>query len=153
MNIPASRLVPILESLINPHDEDWQGITFPLRRENHELADSALPWMEAMQLAMRGDIEAVTNASGAKLRYLRLIPENARERQPEPTEEELLAKKLEKSRSTAFAATNMGVVREPVREVVVTEEFGMRRAVASGDITGYMYSLRLNQPTSARHAQ
>lgn len=138
MQIPASRLVEHLEP----------NVCLSLRNSDFTGMNPALEYAEAVRLAMRGDVEGIATKSG-KVRYLRWLPEDEREiSAPDAISID------DPGSATAFAQTKMGVFKEPVHEVTVgfCKETGIKRVIASGEICGYIYTLR-PQPATARHAQ
>lgn len=103
--------------------------------DNSGFAPS-MPYSEACALVIRGEVEGVATRNG-RIRHLRMLPEQAR------VEEIACRAAIDKSSSTAFAKTNLGVYRQPVREAIVAEDaWGMRMAVASGEIVGHVYAFR-----------
>ena len=124
MRIPASRLVDLLTP----------GV-FCLRNASFNCLNSALPFGEAVAMAVRGEIEGIATAGG-RIKYLRQLPED--ERETEIVEQQTAERE---SRSTAFARTNLGVFREPLREAIVRPTpWGHAVVRAEGEVTGYCYS-------------
>jgi hypothetical protein len=123
MRIPAVKLIDLLAP----------DRVYALRSANYTGMDEALPYTHAIAMAVRGEVEGIATAS-QRIKFLRVLPESER---PAST----VAQEIDKSRSTAFARTNLGVFRQPVREVVMHETVhGHRYAVAAGDIVGHVYT-------------
>lgn len=123
MTIPPQRLLDVIQPRID---------LFELRDSSGLLLDR-ITWSDAYSRAVRDEIEGVATAS-ERIRYFRVLPESQR---PKPAEE---AEEIHDSKSTAFANTNMGVYRERVREAVMADSCGFRKAVASGEITGFVWA-------------
>jgi hypothetical protein len=95
--------------------------------------DPAMPYTDAVAMAIRGEVEGIMTPGG-RLRYLRQLPPSERAPAPELEDE------VSDSNSTAFARTNMGVYREPVREAIVRQDpWGNRTTRSSGEIVGHVY--------------
>jgi hypothetical protein len=86
--------------------------------------DRTIAVTEAVALAIRGSIEGVGPPSG-KIVFLRWLKDEAR---PGPLDDEK-AEDGGDGGSTAFARTNMGVYREPMRSAVVREDVWGNRVV------------------------
>lgn len=133
MNIPPHQLLQYL----------WRRTDIILRGGSTPTRISAT---DAMALAQKGLIEGKATSSGKVLKFVRwlhagaipdpLVPHPQR-RDPLDGAESLSSSS---SRSTAFARTNMGVYRQPLREAIVAEDIHGRRVVAEGDLVGYCYS-------------
>jgi hypothetical protein len=119
------------------------GVAVEVRTAAFGPFHDAMPYTEAVALAVRGDVEGVTSPSG-KIRYLRLLPDSERAVDAMPSPADIFA-----GRSGPIAQTNMGVYRQPVREAIVAQDaFGKRIVQASGDIVGHVFahrSLRLRE--------
>ena len=98
-----------------------------VRDATYGCVNSAMPYTEAVALAIRGEVEGITTPSG-KIRYLRLLP--ASERVPVFAE---AAHVDPKSRSTAVAQTNMGVYRQQV-ESTEMDEYGTPTRIIIGHV-------------------
>jgi hypothetical protein len=94
----------------------------------------------AMALAEKGLIEGVRRGRLVKfVRWLRASaqPDRLISHPQQPATDD----GLYQSRSTAFARTNLGVYRQPMREAIVTDDFiSGRKVTAEGEITGYCFS-------------
>jgi hypothetical protein len=106
MRIPAVKLIDLLAP----------DRVYALRSANYTGMDEALPYTHAIAMAVRGEVEGIATAS-QRIKFLRVLPESER---PAST----VAQEIDKSRSTAFARTNLGVFRQPVREVVCASHHG-----------------------------
>lgn len=128
MRIPSSKVIPFLTA----------GLSVDVRTADFGGFDPAMPYTDAVAMAVRGQVEAIVTPGG-RLRYLRILPPS--ERQPAPEFEDALdhAESIDEG-STAFARTNMGVYREAVREAIVGQDaYGNRSVRSSGEIVGHIY--------------
>ena len=83
-------------------------------------------------MAYRGEVEGIATPAG-RIKYLRELP-------PEERPIEIKAESIDDGKSTAFAITNLGVFRQPVRAAVVKEYLGFRYVEESGEIVGHVYA-------------
>ena len=83
-------------------------------------------------MAYRGEVEGIATPAG-RIKYLRELPPEERPVIPE-------SEKVDDGKSTAFAVTNLGVFRQPVRAAVVREYLGFRYVEESGEIVGHVYA-------------
>lgn len=137
MTTPPQKLIDRLQAL--PFMEAVMEV-----RNADGTSDEVVTVAHAIGMAMQGLIEGVGPPSG-RISYLRRLLKSA---QPEMME----ASELEQDtgRSTAFASTNMGVFREPVREVFVAQDcFGGRVATGSGDVVGHVWTHCAMRPAAA----
>jgi hypothetical protein len=108
------------------------NVPVPVRTSDYGCFNSAMPYLEAMALAARGEVEAIATRSG-KVRYLRLLAE--KEKPPRLVIEEVPVEAFTRSRSSAIASTNMGVYRQKI-EAVRTDEFGL----ATREVIGHVWA-------------
>ena len=105
-------------------------------RTTRGFLDSKITQHEAYARAVLGEIEAVVANNSGQLKYFRLLPSAMAQSIKEDTMDDHTDKG-----STAFARTNMGVFREPLRQAVVVERGMVGRQVdREGEVVGYCFT-------------
>ena len=112
-----------------------------LRFANGKL-DRSIPASDAIALAIRGAVEGVGPRSG-RVHFLRWLKDEAR---PGFAQAETSTGALDGGNSTAFARTNMGAYRQPVRSAeTVLDPWGNTTVKASGGIIGHVWAIALSR--------
>ena len=124
MTVPPGKLVAKLEQL--DHDA-----VLVVRSQDRKRVAERVTVLQAMSLAICGEIEGVCKPSG-KLRYLVYLKPEAK---PDPDLFDVVVRKDEtyESHSTVIAHTGLGVYREPIVDALDIEE---RHGLASQPLTG-----------------
>ena len=112
--------------------EHLQPGVYELRTEAWALKTTKLSFTDALSLAYQGLVEGIATPAG-RIKYLRELSLEERPIEIKP-------ESIDDGKSTAFAQTNMGVFRQPVRAAVVKEYLGFRYVEESGEIVGHVYA-------------
>jgi hypothetical protein len=133
MTIPALKAQEFLQP----------GSTIELRQSTRDLANSALPYLEAWRLCERGQVEGVVK--GSKLRYLKLLSEEDFARVLAQRESDKRPEEISSGGCTLPSTLRMGVFREHLPEAIVQQNvFGQRAVIAEGELVSWTYSFHLN---------